>query len=676
MKTFSRLLLLAGLLALGACAEPAAPAAEEEPGRTLRRSESYFGFHFDFHSSTDCNTIGRSLTEGMIDTLLEMTKPDYIQVDCKGHPGYTSYPTEEGNQSPGYEKDILEMFREVTRRHNVALYVHYSGLWDSRAVELHPDWAARHADGTPDKDITSYDGPYVEKLMVPQIKEIAARGVDGIWIDGECWAAIPDYSAAMLKRYRAATGAAVLPKPGQKGYAEFMECNRTAFKEYLDRYMRGVKEEYPDFQMTSNWAYSSIMPEPVEAPVDYLSGDVAGQNGLYSAAWEARCMAPQGMPWDLMSWGFTFNFDSQFLSPKSVEMLQQEAAEVMAMGGGFQVYYQQNRDGSLKTDYFPRMAALASWVRERQPYCQGGEPLHQIALWYSVAGSKAVQKKVYEHLGRMTGVLDLLLDGRQGVEVLMDHHLEKKLKDYPLLVLPEWQHIGEPMKRLVLDYVEQGGNLLVIGPGAIGNFIAELGVDTLGSLSGKNICLRTEGGSMATIKRPDLLKVQLQPGTTAFGKVYEGDDPRYWPAIAPMATIRPYGKGKIAALYCDLNEAYLTARSEGMVQVVNALVNELLPQPLVRIATPARVHVVPAKKDDHWMIHLINTAGDHSNKEVFSYDQVPALPALELEVDAPKPFTRAVLQPEGIRLNVRNERGRYFVEVPSIPLYGIVELTF
>ena len=252
--------------------------------QTLRRADSFFGFHFDFHAGADCNQIGHLLTEEMIDTFLLQTQPDYIQVDCKGHNGYSSYPTQVGNQAPGFEKDILQLFREVTRKHHVALYVHYSGIWDNVAMQAHPEWAARHADGTPDTQKASFYGAYDDSLLIPQLKELAQRGIDGIWVDGECWAAIPDYSDTMRVRYQELTGHTTLPQPGDADYKQFLELNRTAFRDHIRYYIDAVHKEYPDFQITSNWAYSSMMPEEIDTPVDYLSGDVAGQNGVYSSA--------------------------------------------------------------------------------------------------------------------------------------------------------------------------------------------------------------------------------------------------------------------------------------------------------------------------------------------------------------------------------------------------------
>jgi len=98
----------------------------------LKRADSFFGIHFDFHATENNKEIGKTFTAEMIDSFLTIVKPDFVQVDCKGHPGYTSYPTKVGNPPSGYTKDILKIWREVTARHNVALYVHYSGIMEKK----------------------------------------------------------------------------------------------------------------------------------------------------------------------------------------------------------------------------------------------------------------------------------------------------------------------------------------------------------------------------------------------------------------------------------------------------------------------------------------------------------------------------------------------------------------
>jgi ABC-type lipoprotein export system ATPase subunit len=77
----------------------------------------------------------------MVEYIINQVKPDFIQVDCKGHPGYSSYPTKVGNQAPGFVKDQLKIWREMTAEKGVALYLHYSGVWDSRAVQIQRELA-------------------------------------------------------------------------------------------------------------------------------------------------------------------------------------------------------------------------------------------------------------------------------------------------------------------------------------------------------------------------------------------------------------------------------------------------------------------------------------------------------------------------------------------------------
>lgn len=74
-----------------------------------------------------------------------------------------------------------------------------------------------------------------------------------------------------------------MPKKGEEGYEEFLELNRKAFRIYMKKYIDAIHQAYPEFQITSNWSYSSMMPEKIDTPVDFLSGDVAGQE------WGIQC---------------------------------------------------------------------------------------------------------------------------------------------------------------------------------------------------------------------------------------------------------------------------------------------------------------------------------------------------------------------------------------------------
>src|SRR5208337_3955475 len=108
----------------------------------------------------------------------------------------------------------------------------------------------------------------------PQLCELGNDyGVDGVWVDGDCWAAAADYGPAALKAFGAATGFADVPrKPTDPHWFEFLQFNRDAYRGYLRHFVAEVKRASPDLQLCSNWAFSDHMPEEVCALVDWISG--------------------------------------------------------------------------------------------------------------------------------------------------------------------------------------------------------------------------------------------------------------------------------------------------------------------------------------------------------------------------------------------------------------------
>jgi hypothetical protein len=644
-------------------------------GQVKTRSESYFGIHFDFHATENNREIGKTLTAAMIDSFLTIVQPDYVQVDCKGHPGYSSYPTRVGNQAGGYTQDILRLWREETTKQNVGLYVHYSGLWDGKAMSDHPEWAMLNADGRPDHEKAAYFGKYPDQLLIPQLKEISDYGVDGAWVDGECWATKLDYSPELIEQFTRETGIAQVPEDAESpDYKAFVEFNRKAFKRYMGKYIDAIHAYNPHFQITSNWAYSSMMPEPVENNVDYLSGDVAGQNCVYNAAFQARCMALQGKPWDLMSWGFTYDFEVRMGGPKSLVQLQQEAAHVLAMGGGYQCYWTQNGDGSIKPNHFQLMGELARFCRERESYCKDAKVIPQIGLWYSTYSMRNRTNQVYGwNASHLEGILSLLLDGQNSVEILMDHQLNNAMEQYPLIIIPEWTDLDPELKRKLLEYVNSGGNLLVIGASAVRGFQPQLGVKFEEERVEKNlyIGLDLSLAAIRTMVQPFL----PGPGTRTIGNVYTKDDTRFT-AGYPFATISSLGKGQVGAVYMNLGDAYYKYQASGYVKLINEIIKELFDHPVARITGSDYVHTVVSQKGSNWYIHLINSAGNHFNSKVYEYNSIPQTGELVVELRTPKPVENATLQPEGLALQTTVKNGITCITVPSVSVHSIVQLGF
>ena len=70
-----------------------------------------------------------------------------------------------------------------------------------------------NADGKPNDRATSVFSPYVDELMIPQLRELAGEyGVDGAWVDGDCWGTTPDYGQTAVREFCKQTGAVSAPR--------------------------------------------------------------------------------------------------------------------------------------------------------------------------------------------------------------------------------------------------------------------------------------------------------------------------------------------------------------------------------------------------------------------------------------------------------------------------------
>ena len=608
-----------------------------------KRAGGYFGLHFDFHAGTDNQEIGANTTREMIDIILNKVNPDYVQCDCKGHPGLSSYPTKVGNPAPGIKKDALKVWREATKAKGIPLIMHYSGVWDTRAIALNPDWARINEDGNPDKNSTSTFSKYVDELLIPQLKELALDWkVDGVWVDGECWANAPDFNKEVVEAFKKETGYTEISKDlNDPSRQAFNDYNRKQFFIYLNKYIDSVHSVAPDFEIASNWAFSSHIPEKVCANVNFLSGDFSPSDSYNSARFEARALARQGLPWDLMAWGFC-NSGNGGQSTKSFIALEREGAAVLSLGGGFQIYNTQFRDGSVKLWEMDNMVKIADFCRKRQKWCEGSKPLPVAAVLFSKTDAYT-RCNMFLPGGkeRIDGAVRLVLDTGKPVDVLNEYHITENFEDRKTIILPECKKLPEEISQKIREHVNNGGSLIISGADCCKMFEDIAGVkitkteDTTRYINYNNHLAR---------QKSIFGKIELN-GADILTNGYEEND--YNPQKKHIvATVNKYGKGTVIAFAWDMFEGYY----RNITFTVRDLMNEALsltePEPLAQLYEGVKtVDIIPAQKDRKMLINLINTCGIYLENRLQTYDEIAPLYNIKIKVKAQKP-QKITLQPE------------------------------
>jgi hypothetical protein len=603
-----------------------------EPARKARK-DCFFGLHFDLHPNPGDPALGRDLTEEMVERFLERVKPDFVQYDSKGHVGYLGFPSKVGTSAPHIVKDSLAIWRKVTRRHGVALYIHFSGVWDNVATREHPDWAVVNAKGEKEPNATSLFGPYEEQLMIPELKEAAANyELDGAWIDGDCWATKLDYSEAAARAFRAATGIEKLPKAaGDAGWQEFVEFNREAFRRYVRKYVEALHAYRPGFQIASNWCYSTLVPEKPELPVDYISGDFGGNNAVAYARVEARLMSQQGMPWDLMGWGFYSSEQTGHVFKPSVQ-LEQEAAVVLAQGGAYQVYYNPTREGHLDDRLVDRMADLARFCRARQAVAHRSETIPEIGIVYSKHSLYRTSGRMFggwgKHEDAARGMLSGLLECGWSVDVLPEWKVARVAQSYRLLVVPEWADLGVEMRDTLLGYVKKGGQLLVTGAENARLFEAALGVELAPAAREETTYLDSDDVP-ATVR--GLWQAVKPVGAKEIGRRYPTTDRGRDGECA--ATLTGYGAGRIVCIYGPVGAWLWRTGSAAVREFLRGAVRQVF-TPRVEHDGGPLVELVLRRKDGRDWVHLINAGRVAIGPGNGTIDAIPALGPIHLKAGA------------------------------------------
>lgn len=604
-----------------------------EPQRP-KRGEAYFGIHLDFHCSLDEQNVGANTTDEMVNKLLDIVDPDFIQIDCKGHPGVSSYPTKVGNPCRHIVGDPLRVWRRVTAERGVPLYMHYSGIWDNRAIQVHPEWGAVNADGSRSSANTSLFSGYTNELFIPQIKELALDyGVDGIWVDGDCWAVQLDYAEPACKEFTALTGIENAPKSkDDPGWNEWMEFHRNKFREHLRDWVNELGEVAPDFQCASNWAFTDHMPEPVSADVAFLSGDFSPTNSVNTARTSARFIASQDKPWDLMAWSFSRADKSEPWSQKNASQIEREAACVLSQGGGFQAYYGQNRDGSVDLEKLAPMNEIGKFCRARKPFCFRSVPVPQVALVFPCSShydkvNRETSGLFPNYISWQRGIVSAILENQYSLEIMLDSKLEQRISDYPAIVICEWNTLPPDLMMSAVDYAQNGGSLFLLG-------------ETLCSLFD-------------------------EPFKEISWTASDSD---------PLLKSGAFGKGRVVEYQRCVSHEYSKEPDPAIRETIGKAMKLTLPNPVVEVTGSGDVDVsLRRTAEGKLSVHLVNTSGPHQAEPFV--EKIDPVGPLTVRVKTGTAPSKVVIQPDGKEVSFTyGEDGFTVVELDQIGIYDILVL--
>ncbi|MCK5863197.1 MAG: hypothetical protein KAH38_11980, partial [Candidatus Hydrogenedentes bacterium] len=635
--------------------------------------DAFFGLHYDLHPGVSDTQLGQDTTYEHIRAMLEKVMPDFVQYDCKGHVGYTGYPTKVGSPSPGIVNDALKIWREVTRDLGIPLSIHYSGVWDSRAIELHPEWARIDEHGNPDKNNTSRLSGYAEELLIPQLLEVVREyDIDGMWIDGENWASHPDWSNTIKAAFTERTGITEVPlKRSDPHWHEWLAFQRDLFTEHVTRYTEAVHALKPTCMVTSNWMYSVRQPEEPAAPIDYLSGDFNPSFGSERAMAEARFISSRGIPWDLMAWSFLKTGDGSWTTKPAVHLCQ-EVSTVLAQGGAVFIYDQPQRTGRLTEWHQDIFAEVAQFCRARQTYSHKTQSLPQVAILHSESSYYRYNEPLF-NFGTanqaVEGAMFAFLENGYSVDILNEAALLRRMNDYPMVVIPEAEHVPDTVKEALHGYIKQGGRLLLSGIHVAGQYSELAGVSKDdreahgGWLPAGNGAVTVSG-----LYQPTLLK-----GANALVPVLYQQDPERNQRDFAAATLHVQGLGRVLAIHGPIFRNYYQTRYPLLRRFIGDRILDMNPSQLAHVQGPWHIEMAVRQQEERLLIHFINRGvSGYLSPNRHMVENVPGTGSFTVTLPQPKRPKRCYMAPDKVGVDWTWHTGQLTATIDDLHIHNVL----
>ena len=649
---------------------------------------AFFGMHYDLHASRYDTELGSALTEEHLRDRMQQIKPDWIHCDCKGHPGWTSWPTDIGSTSPGVVKDALKIHRTVTKEMGIKLGMHYSGVIDERATALHPEWLQIEANGLPNtRGITCRQSGYLTELMIPQMLELVEKyDVDGFWVDGENWGSKPCWCNRCIKAFREKTSIKVVPrKPEDETWHDWLAFHRQQFVDHVTAYANAIHEKKPECAVCSNWMYTVRQPEPISAPVDYLSGDYTYDWGSYRAALEGRMLDGRGRSWDLMVWGFSIVFapghEAQGIyQSKNAVHLKQEVAEVIALGGGLMIYVQPERNGRLVGWQHDVYAEVGDFARERKELCFKTASASEAAVLHPASSYYRHNDPLFNYgrtISPVEGALHALLENHFSTDLITEESMPADTEKYRLIVVPEREHLGAELVAQLRGYVAAGGHIVMSGSHLCTDYPELVGAsfddefnrgrdDRFFALASGSESV-AYAGSWCAVKPGELTEVLRYRLNSR-----EPDDrDESWPAI----TRRTVGKGTVTAIHGPFFWNYSLRHYPGVRRLLRELIDGLDIDWKISLKAGPEIELIARKRKRRLLINLLNRgAGETLMPERVMIESLPPARDVSVKVQLAGEPARVLRQPGNQDAAWQFEAGVLTIDVHEVPIHEILEI--
>ncbi len=646
--------------------------------------------HLDFHTSEHIPEIGKQFSKAQWQAALQAGRLNSINIFAKGHHGWSYYPTEVGHIHPHLDFDLLGAQIEASHEIGVECPIYYTVGWSVNDAETHPEWCARHKDGsyiwrgnpaaapTDPYPIGNWkllcpSGPYHEHMKA-QVTEICQRyAVDGFWFDifqvqHGCWCercragmaakgvdmddneAVVAHFAGIYKAHMLdmrETIAAHHPR------ATVFFNGTTAFGRGNQRYALHELNTHQDLEdLPTGWGGYDKFPLRAK----YYLGEgyqICAMSGKFHTSW------------------------GEFGGFKHPDAMRYEAASMIAFGSACNFGDQLHPSGLMDMETYKGIGEAFEYVEQIEAYGPGGTPVSNLGLWFS------------GDLEADMGVCKMLLERQMDFVVAN----ESNLQQLQTVIIPSQPCLNDAQVDAIQQFLDGGGSVFVLSTGAMDEqmtgFLFDVGADFEGQpLYDVDYTVADPSLGTGLIESPVLnyspaLRTSPRQGTQILAHLHEPYFSRTYAHYSSHQNT-PYRierashpalmqKGNVVFSANPLDRMYDHRAARPHRDLFERALKRVYTDPMLRVDLPSsgRVSLLHQPDERRYIAHLLY-ATPHYRGGLELIEDLVTLHDIPVELRVAETITKVTLIPDGTALPLVQEGAVVKVVVPKFRMHCAV----
>jgi hypothetical protein len=667
------------------------------PANSSRRSSKGEGFalpmrqvHLDFHTSEFIPDVGRDFDANEFAATFKRAHVNSVTVFAKCHHGHLYYKTNRAERHPGLKPGLDLLGEQVKALHAAGIRapIYISIQCDEYAANRHPEWLATKSDGAivkssgsvfkPGWQILDMSSPYLEYL-VEQTTEVLRKfkPVDGIFFD-MCWdqPSCSHWAIAGMQKAKLDPES----ETDRNKYAHQVSLG------YMRRLFELVKSHSKDATVYFNSRllseFADDLPYQTQVEIEALA---SGGWGYMYFPRHVRYMRT----FPRLYLGMTARFHkswADFGGLKNYAALEYETSQMIAHAAACSIGDQLHPRGRPDPAAYELIGQAYQRIADREPWLVGAKPVTEIA---AVIQPNA-QEDDRSTWTKEAGITRMLSQLKHQFDFVSE---SSNWDQYDMLVLEDIS-LTDTLAAKIRRHLKRGKSLLVTGTTGLSLdakkfLISEIPAEPHGLSPYTTTYLRFDK-SVPGIPDSDhvmydrSIRVTESKGAKVIARVVEPYFERTWEHFSshfqtPPAKVSRYAgavvKNRVGYVAYPIFASYATHANLPCRWLVSALLEKLLPEPLVRVNAPSSTEVTVTRQDGRTIVHLLQYCPERRGKDLDLIEDVVPLFNVELSLRLarkPSGVYRLTPQPEQLEFDYRG--GRVNIVIPEVRGHEMIVL--